>query len=78
MRDWFNGVPRYIDGELVENQWKWLGGWLVYEPDPDCPYCELIYSNWRMMWGRYENKPFGQILFKYWPTRKHWTIRWGV
>lgn len=74
MREWFDGIPRYIDGELVENQWLWLGGWLAFDPEPTCPTCELIYRNWRIMWGSFEGKSFGQILFKVWP----YSIRWGV
>lgn len=72
--NWFRKIPR----EGIENQWVWFGAWIVYEPDEDsedpCPFYEVIYSNWRMMWGRYRGKGFGQILFKFWPH----VIRWGV
>lgn len=64
--DWFLIKHRYIDGELIENQWLWLGAWIVYEPDGDpdpCPTYEVIYDKCRAMFGWYRGKLFWQILF---------------
>ena len=70
--NWFLIKPRYMDGELISNQWNWLGAWIVYEPDEDedpCPTCEVIYSSWRALFGTYKGKIFWQILFKFYPYR---------
>jgi len=70
--NWFIIKPRYIDGELIPNQWFWLGAWIVYEPDEGSDPCqtyEIIYSKWRLLIGWYKKKFFWQALFKFYPYR---------
>jgi len=70
--NWFLLKPRYIDGELIANQWFWFGAWIIYTPDEDsdpCPTYEIIYSSWRVMFGWYRGRIFWQALFNFYPYR---------
>jgi len=74
---WFIKTPRYIKGELIENQWFLFGGWLVYHPEPETPNFEsyeFIYKHWRLLWGWENGKFFGALLLKFWPH----IVAWGV
>lgn len=68
--NWFFIRPRYIDNKKVDNQWYWLGAWIVFEPDTGddpCPTYEVIYSNWRFLLGYYREEYFWQLLLKFYP-----------
>jgi len=71
--NWFLLKPRYIDGELIKNQWFWFGAWIVYHSDEGsddpCPNYEIIYPKWRILIGWYRDKLFWQILFRFYPYR---------
>jgi len=72
--NWFLLKPRYIDEELIENQWFWFGAWIVYhsdEGDDDpCPTLQVIYSNKkRVLIGWYRKRIFWQVLFPFYPYR---------